>query len=199
MGMTMLRLLLLPVFIYVLLRDTGTHATSDRHRWLAVGIFAVMAITDKLDGYLARKLNQTSKLGMLLDPVADKLLIVSSLILLSFAWVAPAGFRIPSYVVFAVYGKDIIVAVGSLALLSVVGNVTVTPRLLGKLATFLQLSMIIATLLAPDFQRASESLAWWLTRSLWITVAAISAASCVDYVAQGCRQLAAARQTTNKR
>src|SRR5687767_14715008 len=90
MGLTMLRLLLLPVFLWVMLLDARTDA--HQLRWLAVGIFGFMAATDKLDGYLARKLNQTSKIGTILDPVADKLLIACSVILLSFEWVAPPGF-----------------------------------------------------------------------------------------------------------
>ena len=93
MGLTLLRLLLLPVFLWMLLIDAGgTPQPVHRHRFYALGIFAVMAATDKLDGYLARRLNQTSKLGETLDPVADKLLIACSVILLSFEWVAPLGF-----------------------------------------------------------------------------------------------------------
>ncbi|HEY7089348.1 MAG TPA: CDP-alcohol phosphatidyltransferase family protein [Tepidisphaeraceae bacterium] len=193
MGITMLRLLLLPVFLYVLLEYS--HGQRDRYRWLAVGIFAVMAITDKLDGYLARKLKQTSKLGMLLDPLADKLLILSSLVVLSFEWVPPAGFGIPRGVVAIVYAKDLVVGVGSLTLLSLVGHVTITPRPLGKLSTFLQLSMIIATLIAPDIQRWNDSAAWWLTRSLWFLSGAITAAAGVDYVILGFRQLAESKKS----
>src|SRR5437764_514187 len=80
MGLTMLRLLLLPLFLYLLLVDSR-QPLPHVHRWWAVAVFAVMAITDKLDGYLARRLNQTSKLGAMLDPVADKLLIASSVVL----------------------------------------------------------------------------------------------------------------------
>ena len=71
-----------------------------------------MAATDKLDGYLARKLNQTSKIGTLLDPVADKLLVACSVILLSFGWVASEPFRIPLPVVAVIYGGYLVVAVG---------------------------------------------------------------------------------------
>jgi CDP-diacylglycerol--glycerol-3-phosphate 3-phosphatidyltransferase len=192
MGLTMLRLVLLPVFLYVLLTDANSD--DHRYRWLAVGIFTIMAITDKLDGYLARRLKQTSKMGMLLDPLADKLLIACSVILLSFSWVAPRGYVIPKYVVFAVYGKDLVVAVGSLLLLSLIGKVNVTPRILGKLGTFLQLCMVIATLVAKDLEWASQSAAWVLTRSLWIATAAVSAAACIDYVVQGCLQFSKAQR-----
>src|SRR5438270_7628037 len=111
MGLTMLRMLLLPVFLWVLLADAGAAHGARPHRWWAMGIFAVMAITDKLDGYLARRLGQTSHLGTILDPVADKLLISCSTILLSFEWVASPGYRIPIFVVVAIYAKDLVVAV----------------------------------------------------------------------------------------
>lgn len=192
MGLTMLRLLLLPVFLYVLLNDVQPE--GHRRRWLAVGIFAVMAVTDKLDGYLARRLKQTSRMGMLLDPVADKLLIACSVILLSSDWIAPRGFVLPWYVVAIVYGKDLIVAMGSLALLSLTGRVTIAPRPLGRLATFLQLSMVIGTLVSPDLSHLHEQGAWWLMRLLWLLVCLVSAASCVDYVVQGLRQFVEARR-----
>jgi CDP-diacylglycerol--glycerol-3-phosphate 3-phosphatidyltransferase len=192
MGLTMLRLLLLPVFLYVLLKDANT--PGHRYRWLAVVIFGVMAITDKLDGYLARKLNQTSKMGMLLDPLADKLLIVSSVLVLSFEWAAPSGYTIPWYVGLIVYAKDVVVAAGSLALLSLIGRVTITPRLLGKAATVVQLSMVIATLIGPDIQRLSSALAHGFTRGLWIATAAITSAAAIDYFVQGCRQFSQSKK-----
>src|SRR5687768_3776622 len=151
MGLTMLRLVLLPVFLWVMLLDAGRHGPGvepgpNRYRWWAVGIFVVMAATDKLDGYLARRLNQTSRIGTILDPVADKLLIASSVVLLSFDWAAGAAYRIPMWVVAAVYGKDVVVALGTAALLAVVGKVSVAPRLLGKFGTFFQLLLVMLTL-----------------------------------------------------
>lgn len=192
MGMTLLRLLLLPVFLCVLLYDAGSR--DHRHRWIAVGIFVIMAITDKLDGYLARKLNQTSKMGELLDPLADKLLIACSVMLLSFSLIAPPGYRLPWYIVAIVYGKDLIVALGCLALLSLVGKVTITPRPFGKAGTFLQLSLVIATLIAPDLARFSERFAIVLTRSLWLAVILITLVATVDYVLLGSRQLAESKR-----
>ncbi|HTL29218.1 MAG TPA: CDP-alcohol phosphatidyltransferase family protein [Tepidisphaeraceae bacterium] len=194
MGLTMLRLLLLPVFLWVMLSDANHPDHSNR--WFAVAIFAIMAATDKLDGYLARRLNQTSKIGAILDPVADKLLIACSIILLSFSWVAPAGFEIPWYVVAAVYGKDVIVVVGTLVLLSIIGRVNIVARWLGKISTALQLALVIVTLVAPDLKHFHPSFAYGLTRFLWITVTVIAIASCIDYVLQGIKLLEASRQLT---
>ena len=194
MGLTMLRLFLLPVFLWVMLLDAG-HASvgPNRHRWWAVGIFAVMAMTDKLDGYLARRLNQTSKLGTVLDPIADKLLIASSVVLLSFDWAAGADYRIPLPVVAAVYGKDVVVAIGVVALLALVGRVSVAPRLLGKIGTFVQLLLVMLTLLAPDLDRFARGAGRLVLAGLWWIVGAVSVASAMDYAALGVRQLRSAR------
>lgn len=189
MGLTMLRLLLLPLFLWLVLIDAGSAHPIRPHRWWAMSIFALMAATDKLDGYLARRLCQTSHLGTILDPLADKLLIVCSTILLSFNWVATPGCQIPIPVVAVVYAKDLIVAVGAVALLARVGKVTIQPRLLGKLSTVLQLALVIVTLVAPDLEAWLLSLGLRSLRFLWWAVSLVTAAACADYVGQGLRQL----------
>jgi CDP-diacylglycerol--glycerol-3-phosphate 3-phosphatidyltransferase len=193
MGLTMLRLLLLPAFLWAILIDANIPGRP--HRWIAVVVFAVMAITDKLDGYLARRLNQTSKLGAVLDPVADKLLIACSVMLLSFDWIAPRGFAIPAWVVAAVYGKDLIIALGVIALLSLVGKATILPRPLGRASTVLQLSMVVAVLLAPP-----ESASWmpfWkaMVQALWWIVCLLAVLSCADYVIHGAAEFARERRS----
>jgi len=198
MGLTMLRLLLLPVFLWVMLLDAGGHEAGEvsegnSHRWWAVGIFAVMALTDKLDGYLARRLNQTSKIGTILDPLADKLLIASSVVLLSFDWAAGAEYRIPMWVVASVYGKDVVVALGTVALLASVGKVSVAPRMLGKVGTFFQLLLVMLTLVAPDLDRLLEGSAGIVLTGLWWIVAGISIGAMVDYVRIGVLQYRMAR------
>ena len=200
MGLTMLRLVLLPVFLWVMLLGAGRDpAGPSRYRWWAVGIFAVMALTDKLDGYLARRLNQTSKLGTILDPVADKLLIASSVVLLSFDWAAGVAYRIPLPVVASIYGKDLIVALGTLAILATIGKVSIAPRWLGKVGTFFQLLLVILTLLAPDMDRLQRGAARTVLSGLWWIVAAVSIAATVDYVLVGVRQYRFARAARSGR
>jgi len=195
MGLTTLRLLLLPLFLWLILAGQGR--TGPGYRYTAIAVLGVMALTDKLDGYLARRLHQTSHIGALLDPIADKLLIACSVLLLSFGNLVPGGYAIPKPVFIAVYGKDLIVAIGTVALLYAAGRVSITPRPLGKISTFLQLVMILATLLSPELRR-------WLPRgtdvaikTLWWLVVAIAVASCVDYLVAGTRQFAAHRAQRN--
>jgi CDP-diacylglycerol--glycerol-3-phosphate 3-phosphatidyltransferase len=195
MGLTFLRLFLLPLFLFVMLSGAGSGGGARQYHWWAVAIFGVMAVTDKLDGWLARKLGQTSKIGQLLDPIADKLLVGCSVILLSFEWVAPHGYAIPKLVVALVYAKDLVVALGALALLYLVGRVSITPRLLGKAGTFLQLALILATLLATDLAMLlGESATRELVRILWWAVGLVSAASMIDYFVQGVKQLREGRK-----
>jgi CDP-diacylglycerol--glycerol-3-phosphate 3-phosphatidyltransferase len=191
MGLTMLRLLLLPVFLWLVLADQGRYPGDRPLRWVAIAVFGVMALTDKLDGYLARKLNQTSRLGALLDPVADKLLVACSVILLSFDWVASAPYRIPLAVVAAIYGGYVFVALGTLVVLAVVGRVSVAARPLGKLSTVLQLALVMLTLVAPELH---ASHGWWVRpvlRAIWWLVPAVALATCVDYAILGVRQFRA--------
>jgi CDP-diacylglycerol--glycerol-3-phosphate 3-phosphatidyltransferase/cardiolipin synthase len=84
--LTWLRILLIPVFVGVFYLPTESHSLGviSAH-WVnltATAIFAIAAITDWLDGYLARRLNQTSSFGAFLDPVADKLMVAAALIVL---------------------------------------------------------------------------------------------------------------------
>jgi CDP-diacylglycerol--glycerol-3-phosphate 3-phosphatidyltransferase len=184
MGLTTLRLILLPFFLYLLLMDTGKPFPHP-HRFHALAVFAIMAATDKLDGYLARKLNQSTHLGAILDPLADKLLVASAVVLLSFDWVAGPDYVVPMWVVLAIYAKDIIVAIGTLALLMVVGKVAIRARLAGKLSTVLQLALVILTMLAADIDSLFPGVARPTLRVFWWAVSIIAAISCVDYLAQG--------------
>ena len=194
MGLTMLRLLLLPVFLWLVLADQGRHPGDRPLRWIAIAVFGLMALTDKLDGYLARKLNQTSRMGTLLDPVADKLLVACSVILLSFEWIASAPYRIPLPVVVVIYGGYLFVALGTLVLLAVVGKVSIAARPLGKLNTVLQLALVMLTLVAPELH---ASHGWWvrpLLRGIWWLVPVVAVATCVDYALLGVRQFRTARR-----
>jgi CDP-diacylglycerol--glycerol-3-phosphate 3-phosphatidyltransferase len=190
MGLTMLRLLLLPVFLYLLLLDAGPADTDRPHRWWALGVFAAMALTDKLDGYLARRLGQASHLGAMLDPIADKLLLMISLILLSSDRVAPPGYAIPLWVVAAVYAKDLLIVIGTLYVLSRVRDVHIKARWLGKISTALQLVLVLWTLLAPDLHPVLGGHApKVLHDALGAAVAVVAVASAVDYAALARRLL----------
>jgi cardiolipin synthase len=123
-ALTLLRIFLVPLFLIAVIY--GELA-------LALGVFLVAAFTDLLDGFFARRLGQETRLGLYLDPAADKLLIITCYLALSFF-----GF-LPPWLAVVVFFKDLFMVIG-VALLGVLGaQLTVFPTLWGKQTTFLQL------------------------------------------------------------
>src|SRR4029077_10374445 len=123
-----LRILLIPFFVVEVLyyvRDG-----DELHRLLAIVSFAVAAICDGVDGYIARRYNQRSKLGAILDPLADKLLLVSGVVVLSFDH-RPHLEMIPLWLTGTIIGRDILLLAGLIVIQMTVGKVQVHPRMLG--------------------------------------------------------------------
>lgn len=142
---TVLRILLVPFFVVQVLYYERTG--GEGHRLAAVLSFAIAAISDAYDGYLARRYNQKSELGTLLDPVADKLLLVSALVLLTFDK-RPHLPNLPLWLAGTVIGRDAIQAIGFAVLhYTLGGKVPVRPRLIGKAATVLQMVTVSWALL----------------------------------------------------
>ena len=132
---TVTRILLIPVFIvlYVLQKDWSIFAASV--------LFALAAITDWLDGYLARRLDQTTPFGAFLDPVADKLIVVAALIILV-AYHNNPWLTLPSLII---VGREIVISALREWMAEVNDSVAVAVSYLGKIKTTLQ--MIALTLL----------------------------------------------------
>ena len=174
---TILRILLIPFFVVEVLYYVKTG--EEAHRLLAVLSFAVAAICDGVDGYIARRYNQRSELGAILDPLADKLLLVSGVVLLSFDN-APRLESIPLWLTGTIIGRDILLLIGMVVIQMTVGKVAVRPRVLGKIATVLQMITIVWVLLKWE--------AAWLDK--WTAAAAIfTGVSGLLYVYDGVRQL----------
>src|SRR5437867_13431887 len=126
---TILRILLIPFFVVEVL-----YYVKDGHEWhrsLAILTFAAAAICDGVDGYIARRYNQRSELGAILDPLADKLLLVSGIVVLCFDY-RPFLVTIPLWLTGTIIGRDILVLAGLVVIQMTVGKVTVRPRMLGK-------------------------------------------------------------------
>lgn len=172
------RIFLVPAFIYVLLRhrDEGL----DWQRGLALSCFVLIAVLDGVDGFWARRFHQKSELGAVLDPLADKLLLVSALILLSLN--QPHLHALPRWLNFAVITRDGLLVLGLALIYFTVGKATVQPRLSGKLATVLQMSAVLWTLLKWPTETQ-----WWLAAA----AATLTLVSGVHYLFDGLRQLSA--------
>jgi len=166
--LTITRILLIGPFIIALL-NLQDPRWSHIARWAAVGLFFVMAITDGLDGYLARRLRQETLAGKFLDPVADKLLVLFSVVLLAHEGTSVPGAVLPATVAVLAVGKDIIVVVGFAIIYLVTSRIFIRPNLTGKSCTTVQLAMVIAILLSPDLPvwlKLLPKVLWWLASGL---------------------------------
>ncbi len=177
---TIARILLVPFFVVEVLYYMKTG--NEVHRVLAIIAFGIAAICDGVDGFIARRFNQRSELGAMLDPLADKLLLISGIILFSFN--NPHFGSIPLWLTGTVIGRDLLVLVGLGVIQITVGKVNVHPRALGKVATVLQMLCIVWLLLKWN-ERLAEP--WF---SIWTIGAAIcTGISGLFYVLDGMKQL----------
>lgn len=140
--LTLLRILLIPIFVLVFyLPFRGNHVAT-------AALFALAALTDWLDGYLARTLKQTSKLGAFLDPVADKLIVAVALVLLVGEKNLPY-LAIPAAVI---VGREIVVSALREWMAEMGKRASVAVSLIGKIKTFVQmLAVILLLLYVPNY------------------------------------------------
>jgi cardiolipin synthase len=134
-----LRITLVPVFLWLLLEELFL---------AAIVVLAVAGLTDFLDGYLARKLNQTTKLGKMLDPVADRLYIFATLLALS------ATGYVPWWLAGLVILRDVLMLI-SLPILASVGYRSLPVHYLGKASTFALLYSFPLLLMGKIFTEAA--------------------------------------------
>jgi cardiolipin synthase len=143
--LTVFRMVLIPVFVTLLFYQ----------RFLgALAIFVLAGLTDGLDGLLARRFKQQSQLGTVLDPIADKLMLVTAFIVLSmrsvFPQPLPSHLPVPFWVTIAVISRDIFIIVGAAAINMMTGFRGFRPSWLGKLNTTVQIGGIAAIMFAAS-------------------------------------------------
>jgi cardiolipin synthase len=162
---TTLRLLLLPVFLTLLVYHRPGRA-------LAVLVLA--ALSDALDGLVARWLDQKTAIGSFLDPLADKLLSISGFVALAFLGPIPAWF------VIVVISRDVIISLGSLVLYLHDGKLEIAPSLVGKTAMLLQFGTLVMTLV---LQLTGGGRRFW--SGLLVATATLTVASGIQYLWRG--------------
>ena len=141
--LTIFRMVLIPIFVTLLFYQRFI---------LALAVFVVAGVTDGLDGLLARRFDQRSQLGTVLDPIADKLLLVTAFIVLSmrsvFPQPVPSHLPVPFWVTVAVISRDVFIVVGAAAINIMTGFRGFRPSWLGKLNTSVQIIGIAAIMVA---------------------------------------------------
>ena len=162
---TLFRLFLIPIFVALFFIGENGYI------WSGI-IFIIASFTDFIDGYLARKFNETTNLGAFLDPVADKILVFAALILL-----AESGI-IPSWTVILIIGRETLI--NGFRLIAIEKGVVISASYLGKLKTVTQMVSLVLLLFAPAL------LAFQVIGLVvyWIAVIA-TLISGIEYVYQG--------------
>ena len=188
---TITRILLLVPFTICMLQINDTaYSESARNifRYASLALFLTMAASDGLDGYLARKKGQVTKLGAFLDPMADKLLMMCACLLLASKTGSIDGFRLPPAVAVLIIGKDMFLLMGFITVFFLTTEVHVVPEKIGKYATVLQLTMVSAILIAPEMSNVIPSWIWFL-RILWWTAASTAIIATLIYIRTGTRYI----------
>jgi cardiolipin synthase len=178
-ALTLLRILAIPFFAI---------AVWYGHYWQAFILFAAAGFTDLLDGYIARTFNQSSDLGAVLDPAADKLLMTSAFILMAWRTQGMAA-PIPVWVAILAIMRDLVISFYAFASVERLSDNKFHPSFLGKLSTAMQL---IAVSLGLLFNAVGYH-AWmqfFLPQMYWV-VAALVLASGIHYFLRATRHAAA--------
>jgi cardiolipin synthase (CMP-forming) len=133
---TLLRLGFLPIFLILI--------SYEQYRW-ALAVLVIAGLSDGIDGLLARQLNQRSSLGAYLDPIADKLLLSSSFVILAFkkeiAW----------WLTIIVLSRDVIILIVAVVIILIWGYRPFPPSLLGKMTTFFQIVLVFSVVLGAAY------------------------------------------------
>lgn len=149
LTITLLRFLLAPLLVWVLLNE---------HHTAALGVFLLGSLSDALDGYIARRFNQCTPLGALLDPLADKLLVACGM--LTLLWQG----HFPLWLATIVLLRDIIIMSGAFAYRRATGKLEMQPLPVSKLNTAVQFTLVLVILAVADghamLNVAREPLIW---------------------------------------
>ncbi len=183
--LSMLRIVLIPVFMVLMLTDKVTSAFF---------VFLFATSTDLLDGIAARVWQQKTKLGTFLDPAADKLLMASSFIFLSLPSISTPN-TIPIWLVVVVILRDLYIVSGTLIFIRLTKKTEVKPSKIGKMCTVVEMSLLILVLLYNSLGKTSS----YLTPVYWLTLvlALLSAAHYTSIGIRGYSQYKRTQQRNN--
>ena len=165
-ALTWLRIIMIPLFVGVYYLPASLLSMPAKN-WIAMSIFAVAAITDWADGWLARRWGQTSAFGAFLDPVADKLMVVAALIVL--VWLD----RADAWLCMIIIGREIAISALREWMAQLGKSKSVAVAFVGKVKTVAQITAIIALLLdtafLPRFTPLLGTVALWIAAilTLW--------------------------------
>lgn len=163
------RIILVPFFVASIVYSRFT---------TALVIFIICILSDGLDGYIARTKGERTRLGSLLDPIADKLLLISGFVSLSIVKTLPSNLRFPPYLPLIIVSRDILIILGCMVIYLLKGKIDIKPTALGKATTFFQMISIISILTQFIYSRA-----------LWNITVGLTVLSGLDYLRIGSKMI----------
>jgi cardiolipin synthase len=187
---TLLRLLLVPVFILLVL----SAAESAAYRYAALGLAIALGVCDAADGILARRTGAVTRIGSILDPLADKALMISAVVLLSLEGILSTehpDLHLPYWVSVTIVSRDLFILVGTGIIFLLVGLFHALPSASGKAATVVQFILIAAMLASPDFLRWFPSATWYGLYGIWVVTVLLGVISWLGYLRTGSKLLSA--------
>jgi cardiolipin synthase (CMP-forming) len=164
-----MRLLAAPFLAWLLLQS---------HFRAALGLTLAAGVTDWFDGFAARRLGTTGQIGVVLDPIADKVMLVTLFVALTVVGL------LPGWLLVLVLGRDLVIVIGAFVLRVWRGVRRFLPSMLGKISTFFQIALVLSILLHAAFQ---NRFLLWLEYIGVALSAVFTASSGVDYVRRGIR------------
>ncbi|HHG74108.1 MAG TPA: CDP-diacylglycerol--glycerol-3-phosphate 3-phosphatidyltransferase [Persephonella sp.] len=170
--LTILRIFLIPIFVILIGYNKPLYALI---------VFIVAGLTDALDGFIARKFNQITTLGKILDPIADKALLVSGFI---FIYSSDLPVKFPYWYVVIVISRDIYILLGSALIYFMKGYIDVRPSVFGKATTFFQILSVVAVLVANITYIPQDFVDWIIYTASFFTVL-----STITYTYDGFQQI----------
>ncbi len=175
-ALTAMRVLLVPLFAYLLI--------SGEFLW-ALAIFASCGLTDGLDGLLARRLRQRTVVGFYLDPIADKLLMATSFIMLAYVRI------VPFWLTILIISRDLFIIIGSVLFLILLTETDIRPTILSKFNTAVQILTVLFFLASRAFPEAVASVSggYELSGGVVVLCAGTTALSGIQYLWIGIRKL----------
>ncbi|MBF0426068.1 MAG: CDP-alcohol phosphatidyltransferase family protein [Magnetococcales bacterium] len=169
-ALSFLRIFAVPVFIWLMLNGRED---------VAVWLFALAGVTDAVDGAIAKRFGMVTELGGYLDPLADKLLLISGFTVLTYLG------QMPLLLTLAVITRDVIILVGAVVFQLMTGSLRMRPLWISKVNTAAQIVLVMLTMIA----QVHGSLTWLVPGFVWITAATTSVSGLV-YVFAWTRKLA---------
>lgn len=166
---TISRIILTPIFIAAVV-----YGRMD----VALVFFTIAVISDGLDGFVARSMHQKTAIGTILDPVADKILLISAFICLTIIKSIPQDLRLPAYVPIVVISRDAIIVLGSILIHVVKGDVKIQPSFWGKITTFFQMMTVVSILIQFKY-----------SCYVWNIATVLTVVSGFDYMIKGSQTL----------